>query len=142
MSGPNHASIPMASTLKAAALYVALVFAAGFALGALRVLVVEPALGPVIAVLLELPVLLVISWLVCIRITDWYDIPGTAIDRLVMGVLSFVMLMAVETLFGLAFGRPVSAQLAAYATLAGQLGLAGQIGFALVPFIQKFVRSA
>ena len=104
MSGPNHASIPMASTLKAAALYVALVFAAGFALGTLRVLVVEPALGPVIAVLLELPIILMVSWLVCTRIIDWFNIAEAAADRLIIGALAFAMLMAVETLLGLVFG--------------------------------------
>ena len=132
----------MTAAFKAAALYVVMVFAAGFVLGTLRVLVVEPAFGPVIAVLLELPVLLVISWLVCTRIVGWFSIPATTIDRLAMGALAFGLLMIIETLFGLAFGRPVSEQLSAYATLAGQLGLAGQIGFALVPLIQKFVRSA
>jgi hypothetical protein len=97
MTCPNHASFPMASSLKAAALYVAIVFAAGFVLGTLRVLVVEPAFGPVIAVLLELPVLLVISWLVCTRIIGWFNIPATTIDCLVMGALAFGLLMIIET---------------------------------------------
>ncbi len=130
----------MASSLKAAALFVAVVFAAGFVLGTLRVLVVEPALGPVIAVLLELPVMLVISWLVCTRIIAWCNVADTAIDRLAMGALAFALLMTVETLLGLAIGRPVSEQLAAYGTLAGQLGLAGQIAFAMAPLVQKIVR--
>lgn len=130
----------MGSSFKAAALYVAMVFAAGFILGSLRVLVIAPTLGPVIAVLLELPIILLVSWLVCTRIIDWCNVPETITDRLIMGALAFALLMAVETLLGLAIGRPVSEQWAAYGTLAGQLGLAGQIGFAMVPLVQKIVR--
>ncbi len=49
----------------AGVLYFGLVFALGFILGTLRVLVLEPRLGSTGAVLLELPVMLAASWLLC-----------------------------------------------------------------------------
>jgi len=55
---------------KAAFAYFSLVFAVAFLLGALRVLFVDPRLGPLQAVLLEVPLVLAVSWLVagrCLR---------------------------------------------------------------------------
>ena len=70
----------MGRVLKAATAYFALVFAAGFVLGTLRTLWLAPALGPMLAVAAELPVMLGVSWLACGRmdsnsaIIAWY--PG------------------------------------------------------------------
>ena len=47
--------------LKAGGLYFALVFAAGFALGTIRVLWVVPALGARTAELMEMPFMLVVT---------------------------------------------------------------------------------
>jgi hypothetical protein len=53
----------MKHTLAAAALYFAIVFAVGFLLGPVRVLLLEPVVGPTIAVLIEAPFMLVaIIW--------------------------------------------------------------------------------
>ena len=50
--------------LKPALAYVLPVFAAAFALGALRVGLIAPQVGPLLAVALELPLVLALSWTV------------------------------------------------------------------------------
>jgi len=53
----------MQSSLKAGLHYFAIVFVAGFILGALRVTTIAPWLGETAAVAFELPFMLLISWI-------------------------------------------------------------------------------
>jgi hypothetical protein len=127
----------------AGALYFLVVFAAGFVLGILRVLVVAPRLGELAAVLVEVPLLLVASWLVCRAITRRLAIPHHRPDRLVMSVVAFCLLISIETVLGYyAFGRSLESQRALMATAAGAVGLGGQIVFALFPLLQSGRRNA
>jgi hypothetical protein len=115
--------------------YVAAVFAAGFVLGVLRTLVLVPLLGELGAVLVELPVILTISWLVCARILRrWPLSPPSAVG---MGTIAFLLLMGAEAgLSTLLAGRSLAEHLALYSQLPHQVGLAGQLAFALFPWIQ------
>ncbi|MCA3452435.1 MAG: hypothetical protein INF92_19150 [Rhodobacter sp.] len=123
-----------------ALVYVAAVFAVAFALGTLRVLLVVPYLGELAAVALEVPVVLCLSWLVAGRVLRRWPLTGRG-QRLAMGGLAFVCLMALELIVATGlFGRPLDGVLAAMATLPGLAGLAGQIGFALVPALRGQVR--
>ena len=116
--------------------YVATVFAAAFALGVLRVLVVAPRLGELAAVALEVPVVLGLSWLVAGRVLRRWPLAGPG-PRLAMGALAFACLMALELILATRlFGRPLDAVFSDMATLPGLVGLAGQIGFALVPALR------
>lgn len=127
----------MANAARAGIIYVAIVFAIGFALGTLRTLVVAPRVGDVVAVIIELPLMIGAYWLVCRRLVRGVSPRLSA--RALMGGLAFVLLMAIE--FGMAtllFGRSPAAYAASFATLAGLLGLAGQIVFGLLPlFVGK-----
>jgi hypothetical protein len=119
-----------------ALVYVAAVFAMAFALGTLRVLLVAPRLGELAAVALEVPVVLCLSWLVAGRVLRRWPLTGRG-QRLAMGALAFVCLMALELILATGLlGRPLNGVLAAMATLPGLVGLAGQIGFALVPALR------
>ena len=123
--------------LRAASLYFLAVFAAGFLLGTPRVLFIVPALGELPAVLLELPLMLVISWFVCRAVTARVPVGDDVGARLAMGVMAFALLMAAEILLGrYGFGRSLAEIVAAYGTAAGFIGLFGQVGFALIPLLQ------
>ena len=112
-----------------------MVFAVGFALGTFRVLVEEPRLGATLSVALELPVMLLASWLVARRIVAGFGLDLGRGSRIVMGATGLVLLLVAETVLGVALGQTVSDQLAAYATVRGLLNLIGQIGFALMPLV-------
>jgi hypothetical protein len=129
--------VPMRAALTAGFLYFAIVFAAGFALGTLRVLWLAPLAGPLAAVAIELPVMLAVSWIA----SDWlcrsFRVLRTSAARLAMGGLAFVLLIAAEVALGtLGFGRSIDEVVADWGTTVGLLGLAGQVAFGLVPFLQ------
>lgn len=113
----------------AGAVYFLLVFAVGFALGTFRVLVLLPWIGELAAVLLELPVMLGISWILAGRLVARFGVPGAIPARLTMGGVGFALLMVAEMVLAVSlFGQPMAAHLAHYATWPGAIGLAGQAG--------------
>jgi hypothetical protein len=87
----------MMRSVEAAIGYFAVVFGMGFLLGTLRVLLIAPRLGEELAVVVELPVMLTVSWLACGRIIDWLSVPAVLAQRFAMGGLAFVLWMAAET---------------------------------------------
>ena len=118
--------------------YCAIVFAAGFALGVLRILELAPRLGETTAVLVELPPMLLISWIACRWIVAKSHLSSRVGDRLIMGGTAFTVLMAAEVSFSfLTLGRTFQGHFVHYASLSAQLGLAGQIAFALFPVLQR-----
>jgi hypothetical protein len=125
---------------KAGAFYFAAVFALGFALGTLRVGVLEPRFGRLAALALELPVMLAASWVACRALVARLRIPPAAADRLVMGGTAFALLMGAELLVGmLAFDRTFASHLATYREPLVLVGLAGQVLFALFPLAQAWL---
>ena len=136
--GADHGlNANMPSAIKAGILYFAIVFAAGFLLGTLRLFILLPLTGEFAAVALELPVMLIISWLACRRLVARFSVPAMVSQRLAMGVLAFCLLMLAEVgLSVLAFNRSGAEYLALLQTAPGLLGLAGQIAFALFPLAQ------
>jgi hypothetical protein len=113
------------------------VFAVAFCLGIVRTLIVAPRVGEAAAVLLEAPIILVVSWWMsrwCIRRFNVGD--GTA-DRVLMGAIAFIVLMLAEfALSVLLFHRSPADYAAAFLTIPGALGLMAQICFALIPMAQ------
>jgi small-conductance mechanosensitive channel len=117
--------------------YAILTFTVGFALGTVRVLLVVPRMGPTVAVLLEVPVILASSWWISRLCVARFKVSRAVAVRLVMGVVAFLVLMLAEvTLSALLVGRPVTGYLASLTTLAGAIGLAAQLAFASFPLIQ------
>ncbi len=126
----------MRRTLAAGAVYFAIAFAAGFALGALRVTLVVPAIGEIAATLVELPVILIASWLACLFVVRRFEVAAAVHARLIMGAVAFALLMAAELALGTGLmNRSLQEQLAEMTSGAGLLGVAAQILFALFPLI-------
>jgi len=113
------------------------VFALAFLLGVLRRMLLEPVLGELGAVLAEIPVLLVFSWIVSRRITWRMEIPARWPERALMGTLAFALLILAESgLSVLAFGTTMLEFLASFKSLAGMVGLSAQLLFAIIPLLQ------
>jgi uncharacterized membrane protein YqjE len=72
----------MAAAIIAGLAYVAIVFAAGFVLGTLRVLIAIPAVGRLAATLVELPIMLALSWWACGWCLRRFSVPSGAGLRL------------------------------------------------------------
>ena len=123
--------------LKAGVAYFAIVFGLGFVFGTARTLAMArfPNITRLDAVLLELPVILAMSWLICamlirrLAVREFYA-------RAIMGAAAFALLMAAETALGTALGgETIAGHFALYREPAHALGLAGQVAFALLPLI-------
>jgi len=126
----------MALALRAGFVYFALVFAAGFVLGAIRIFFIVPRFAPSLAVLIELPVILAICWFAAKWTVEQFAVPAIAADRLAMGAIAFAFLMLAETILAtVGFGRTFAGFLKILATPEGTIGLAGQMFFALFPYL-------
>jgi hypothetical protein len=114
--------------------YFALVFAAGTILGIARVLLVAPHLGAAGAVLVELPLMLGLSWVACRTVVRRLAVPGRRPARLAMGATAFALLMVAELVLDmLVNGASLASHFAALWAPAMLPGLAGQVVFALMP---------
>jgi hypothetical protein len=116
-------------------IYFLAVFAVGFVLGAIRTIVAEPYFGRLPSVLVEMPIMLSVSWWVCCCVMRRTGVVGLQ-GAVLMGFVSFVLLMAAEaSLSVLLFKRTFGSHLAMYAQWVELLGLAGQLIFALMPVV-------
>jgi hypothetical protein len=128
-----HPSTSQHASLKLAALYFAITFAVGFVLGPLRIFVLTPRVGPVIAVLIEAPFMLSAAYFIARWVLRRFAPAAPTYQRLSFGIIAFGMLLTAECLLALTMGiRPV-AFLHSLATPAGAIGLASQIVFAFIP---------
>jgi hypothetical protein len=124
----------MAAAIRGGLAYFALIFAIGFALGAIRIIYVIPRFGELPAVLLELPVMLASAWLICGWLVIRCRVPDRTAPRLAMGATAFAALMLAElALAMLLFGRTPAQHLDSYRSVAALFGLAGQLLFAGFP---------
>jgi hypothetical protein len=128
---------------RAGVVYTLAVFTFAFAVGAVRVTIVAPRIGALLAVALEAPIVLTVGWFLARWCTRRFNLgcePGT---RIRMGVVAFSLLMVLELAVAtLAFGEGLDQYFAKYATAPGMLGLAGQLCFAAIPWLQCHRRSA
>ncbi|WP_394692133.1 hypothetical protein [Hyphobacterium sp.] len=125
------------SALRFGALYAGAVFAVGFMLGALRTLLIAPRTGDLIAVLIELPIILGVSWLVFGAL-----VRRPAPSKALTGLVAFLVLMALElALSAVIAAGGVRGFLASWLTPPGAIGLTGQIAFALIPLVHPAARN-
>jgi len=127
----------MAAAIWAGVAYAVIVFLIGFVFGTIRVLLLIPHLGKIVAVSLEAPIMLVASWFVCRGCLGRFDVPRRVGVRSAMSVVAFIVLMLAELgLSVLVFGRSTVQSAALYDSLPGAMGLAAQIIFAMFPVVQ------
>lgn len=82
--------------LKASFLYFLLVYLAGFAIGTIREFLVTPAVGLTNALLIELPIMAVISFFVARFVLNRTPEAKTLGDRLFVGCAAFILLLIAE----------------------------------------------
>lgn len=118
--------------------YFAIVFGVGFVLGAIRVLVVIPRIGELAAVSVEVPVMIIVSWLAARWCIARFGVGPGAADRIAMGTIAFALVMLAElALATLLFGQSAAQHFAGYVRLAGTIGLGGQVVFGLIPWLSR-----
>jgi hypothetical protein len=122
---------------KAGLAYAAIAFGAGFILGALRLFLVVPRLGVTVAVLLEAPVMLALSWWVCRWCVARFRVAASWEARLLMGVVALLGLQLAEiSLAATLFDQPPASYLRGLGQVPGAIGAAAQLAFACWPLVQ------
>jgi len=133
----NYITI-LLGVIQASFRYFALVFAFAFIFGTVRVLFVVDQLGgnELLAVLIELPFVLWVSWLAAKHVLYLYlESTENKFQRAAVGALAFVLLQGAEwklskQMYGLSGREYIREQLN---SAKGVLGILGQLVFALIP---------
>ena len=76
--------------------YFLIVGAAGVSIGIFREMFLTPTVGRSIAIMLEVPIMLLVAWFSCRLIVRLTKVPEENLPRLAMGAVAFAMLMAME----------------------------------------------
>jgi hypothetical protein len=122
---------------KAGAEYFAAVFAAGFFMGTVRTIAIAPRIGELSAVVAEIPLMLLASWVACKFVMERYPQINNTRSALAAGGFALVLLLIAEALLSIGLtGLSLSQHVALYRELPIQIGLLGQILFALLPFLR------
>ena len=122
--------------LKAGAVYFALVFGAGFALGTIRTLWVVPTVGIRTAELMETPIMLVVVVLAAGWIVRRLGVPPVASRRLSVGLVALGLLLVAELTFVLWLQRlRIDEYLASRDPVAGTVYIVMLGVFAIMPLL-------
>ena len=120
--------------LRAGALYFAVVFAAGFALGTIRVLWVVPMFGTRTAELLEAPIMLAVTIFAARWIITCSSTPATRLGRLGVGLIALALLLTAEfTVVLWIQGRTIADYIASRDPVAGLVYVILLAVFAVMP---------
>ena len=124
-------------TVRAGLVYFASVFGVGFVLGTLRVLLLVPHLGPRMAELVELPVMVLASY-VCARWVVRRFAPLSAAQRLGVGATALALLVVAELGVVVAIqGQGLAQYVAGRDPVSGTAYLASLVAFALMPLLAE-----
>lgn len=115
-------------------LYFAMVFAVGLALGPVRVLWLEPWLGPLLAILCELPFLLAAMYFAAGAAQRLGGFGGGPVGRLLVGLVALGLQQLADLAVGFGLrGMTLAEQLSYFTTPPGFLYAAALAVFALMP---------
>jgi hypothetical protein len=117
-------------------LYFAIVFGVGFLLGPIRVILIEPRLGSLAAVLIEVPLLLFAMVIVARLVPRWLNLPASISVYVGMGLGALALQQVADTLVGV-YLRGLTPQqvFATYTTPAGMIYLFALLAFAAMPLL-------
>ena len=144
MEAQESGSIDLRAAFWAGFAYTLGVFVFAFAVGTIRVTLVAPRLGTLLAVIIEAPIVLAVSWQVSLWCTRRFNVSRNSRARILMGAAAFAVLMLLELGFSvlvLVFDETVSHYFAKYTSTPGVIGLVMQGCFATLPWIQSHLRS-
>jgi hypothetical protein len=124
------------NTLKAGAVYFAMVFGTGFLLGTIRTLWIVPRLGVRTAELLEAPFMFVAIVLAGSWISRRSGDAGGSSMRLAVGFLALALLLAAEVILGVALqGLSPAEVFTKHDPVSGTVYFALLGGFAVMPWL-------
>jgi hypothetical protein len=116
--------------------YFGLVFAAGFAMGTVRVLFLVPRQGERFAELLEMPFMLVATWWAARFVVRHFALAGAASVRLTTGLVGLALLLTAEILLAAVLqDRSLGDYIASRDPVSGTVYLAMLGLFAAMPMI-------
>ena len=122
-------------------LYFAIVFAAGFVLGTFREIFIAPFLGDRSAELLEIPVMLVISYLAARGLIRHFKIGPTLSARVTVGAVGLGLLLLAELTLVLWFQHMTITQyVSSRDPLSGTVYLLSLLLLGLFPLIVRYSR--
>jgi len=118
--------------------YALAVFGFAFLTGALRTIAVSSfGLSPVLAVIIELPVILLAAWSVCGLVISRMHVPAHACVRTAMAIVALAVMLSAEfALSAILIGRSLPEFVAGYRQPEAILGLMGQLAFAAFPLVR------
>lgn len=123
-------------SLTPALLYFSLVFAAGFALGPIRLFWAVPRFGTRTAELMELPIMLAVTVLAARWVIGKLKVPPEPSARLRMGGIAFVLMLVAEFAFVLRLRNlSISEYLATRDPVSGTAYYMMLLVFALMPLL-------
>lgn len=103
---------------------------------------IVPVIGEIGAVVVELPFMLLVSWVSCKWVIRVFVVPRCMLPRITMGLTAFFLLLCAEALLSVfLLNLSLSQHFALYLHVTAQLGLLGQIAFALFPLVQTWAAS-
>ena len=124
--------------IKAGLAYFALVFGAGFVLGALRVSILVPRFGERISELIEMPLMFAVIVIVARFVMRRFAVPFSIVARLGTGLLALVLLLAAELVLAVILQeRSLADYVASRDPISGSVYLAMLVLFALMPFFSR-----
>ncbi|HEY4580868.1 MAG TPA: hypothetical protein VIG89_07505, partial [Candidatus Acidoferrales bacterium] len=129
---------PTMRRLKAGALYFATVFGAGFAFGTVRVLLVAPRVGERTAELVEAPLMVAASYFAARWIVRRFALPPAPLQRLAVGLIALVLMLAFEFGFVLQLrGLTIAEYFATRDPVSGTVYYLSLALFALFPLLLR-----
>ncbi len=125
-----------APAIKAGLAYFALVFGAGFVLGALRVSLLVPRFGERISELAEMPLMFAVVVFAARFVMRRFAVPPSIPARLGTGLLALALLLAAELLLAVVLQeRSLADYIASRDPVSGSVYLAMMALFALMPVL-------